>query len=455
LSKWAFALAGAVVVAAGVGGVGCAGGGGSTTTTGTGGNNGDSTAFVTIPNTPGVLQNVYLTGQGRAFGDLIAVMRRVSIDDGGPAIQTLLNPLRRLQLNGFTQQMILLNVPSTVSRKFDHYNLEVQELDVDNGDGTFTSFTGLNQPLVQDQFEAYFRILPGRTSSITVRLDDSMFNLNGSTYDFDRNQFILANYSQFGLDPLRMNGFISDYLMFDLSNLANPGDAPPFPDASGTASAVFINGDNFAVGTIPDGPPDNSTPDPKPFFTLTPIGYVEGSHVGPRTAIDPSTGQSTIIPGTYSLVQADPRPPANPAARITALQGTYKNFTKTLNSLGTNAQGFEIVAFPGTYTDDSGEGGYGQYDVLLFNIAGGQITKMFFGQIDVNTGHLSAFPIGQVSDPSNINNEITGTVSAFVDAGGSSTSDVSHIRAGHYTIDAGPNVPASFSASGRFIVYRR
>lgn len=454
MSKWAFALAAGIVVA-----VGCSGGGGGGGTTGgTGGNTGESNAFVTIPNIHGQLQNVYLTGQGRAVDDLIAIMHRVAVDDGvGAEVATTLEPDRRLQLNGYTHQMIQLDIPTTVSRQFNTYNLEVQELQLDTGNG-FETFTGNNQPLVQQSFDAYFRVLPGRTSSITVRLDDSMFNFdsNANNYVFDRNQFELANYSQVGNDPARMNGFLSDYLMFDITNLAGGlgGVAPDFPDASGTSTVFFINGDNFALGTIPDGPPDQATADPKPFFVLTPAGFVEGQHVGPRTAVDPTTGQSTPIPGTYTLVQADPRPPFNPAAKITALQGTYKNYTKTINSVGNNPQGFEIVAFPGTYTDDASHENYGLMDIVAFNVSGGQITRMYFGQIDLVNGTLSAFPIAQVTNPQDTSNEITGNVSAFVTGGGSPTTDVPQVRAGHYTLDAN-NLPASFSTSGRFIVYRR
>jgi hypothetical protein len=440
LKKWSFALA---AVAAGAL-IGCSGSGGSSGNGGgNGGNTGDSNAFVTIPNVPGQLQNVYLTGQGRVEGDEIAVIRRVTVDDTAGVIQTLLNPFRRLQLNGYTQQMIQLNVPSTISRPYDHYNLEVNELDVDTGGG-FTVFTGQNQPFVDQQFDARFRIFPGRQTSMAVRLDDSMFPFDNvaNTYVFDRDQFILANYSQDGLEPPRMNGFLSDYVMFDLSNLTNgAADQPAFPDASGTATALFINGDNFAIGQIPIGPPDQATADPLPFFTLTPIGYVEGKHVGPRTAIDPSTGQSTVIPGTYSLVQPDPRQPLNPASRITALQGTYKNFSKTINSLGSNPQGFEIIAFPSTKDD-------GLDDIVLFNISGGTITKMYFGQMDMNAGTISAFPVNQITDPSNTANEITGTVSNL------DSTDMTRVHSGRYALDA-TNLPATFSASGRFIVYRR
>lgn len=431
-------------MAVGVGGVGCSGGGGSNGGGGSTGTPGESTAFVTIPNVPGLLQNVYLTGQGRAQGDLVAIMRRVAVDDGSGTVQTLLNPYRRLLLNGYTQQMIQLNVPSTVSRVFDHYNLEIQELDMDNGDGTFSAVgTGTNQPFVDQRFDAYFRVFPGRQTSIAVRLDDSMFvppQPPNNNYTFDADQFQLSNYSVVGLDPARMNGFLCDYLMFDISNLSN-SDQPPFPDATGNATALFVDGDNFAVGQLPPGPPDQAPPDPVPFYVLTPIGYIEGSGVGPRTAIDPNTGQSVPIPGTYSLVQSDPRDPLNPASKITALEGTYKSFTKTINSLGQNPQGFEMIAFPSTKDD-------GFDDIVCFNYVGNTITKLYFGHMDMNTGEIQAWPCSQVTDASNVANEIDGTITNL------DSTDFTKVRSGHYSLGA-TNLPATFSTTGRFVVYRR
>lgn len=440
-----------MVIVAGCGGGGGNGGGNNG---GSGGNPTDSTAVVVIPNNPGRLQNVYLTGQGRAAGDLVAVIHRVSVDDQFGETATQLEEDVRLQLNGYTHQVIGLDIPTSVTRSYDHYNLEIQRLGVDDGAGGYTYYPdqSVSQPLVSatgaNAFNAYFRVFPGRTSSVTVRLDDSMFNFDTQSfsYVFDRNQFILSNYSQFGTAPARMNGFLSDYVAFDISNLQDT--RPDFPDMSGQATMLYINGDNFALGTKPDGPPENATPDPKPFFVLTPVGYVQGQHVGPRSA------GGSPIPGTYTLVQGDPRPPEDPAATITALQGTYVNSTKYIASLGQNPQGFEIIAFPSTFTDDPSADDFGKMDIVLFNLSGGQITHMYFGQMDFLNDTISAFPIDQINDPSNVSNEITGSISSFVNSTGGSTSDVDSIRAGRYTLDA-TNLPSTFSTSGRFIVYRR
>jgi hypothetical protein len=440
LNKWAIALAAGLIVA-----VGCSGSGGSSggSGSGTGGSTTDSSAFVTLPTTYGVLENVYLTGQGRASGDLTAIIRRVAQDDTtGGHVETTLQQAIQLQLNAYTQNTINLNVPTVTSRVFDHYNLEIQQLRVDNGDGTFTDLGSGNQPIVTDTFDAYYRVFPGRTTALSIRLDDSMFDVSNGVA-FDRNQFITVNYDSYLGNPPRMNGYLADYVMFDLSNLS-AADQPDNPDGSGKANALWVSGDNFAVGEKPD---DAAPSTPKNIFVLTPSGYVEGTHVGERIAIDPNTGLTTALPGTYSLIQPDPRPPVNPTSKITALMGPYHPFTKTINSVGTNPQNFELIAFPSSFDD-------GVDDIVLFNYSNNQVTAIYFGQMDMNASTISAFPVSQISDPSNINNEITGTVTSLLTAGGSPTTDVTQVRSGHYTLNAA-GLPATFSTSGRFVVYRR
>jgi len=427
----------------------------------------------------GIFQSTYLTGQGRAQGDLVAIMRRVVVDDSSGAVETILSPNLKLLLTGYTQQSILLNVPVSTSRIFDHYNLEIKELDVDNGDGTTSPANGGAPPnanFVQTSFPAAFATFPGRETSMTVRLDDSMFVVldpNNPVYSFDSDQFETANYSSVNGNSPMMNGFLSDYVMFDISNittaLATDSDPaqPPFPDASGTATALFINGDNFAIGIVPPGTPNQGDGSAWPFYALTPIGYVLGSHVGPRTGINPNTGQATLIPGTYSLVQPNPGQPLGGPGMITALVGTYKGYGSTIVSVGQNPQQFEIVAFPGSQDN-------GIDDCVMFNVnpANGQLSTMYFGQIDMTqaspakrtgkvvtrprkvhgrgevTSTIVAWPIYQISDPSDVNYQITGTVTD-VDSSGLTT-----VHSGHYTLDP-TNLPPTFSASGRFIVYRR
>jgi len=103
LKKWAFAFAAAAIVVIGCGG----GSGGGNSTNTNGGNNGgttsgDSTAFVSMASTPGLINFTFLTGAGRAVGSPTAIINRVVISDSFGEIETLLNPERALQLDAYT-----------------------------------------------------------------------------------------------------------------------------------------------------------------------------------------------------------------------------------------------------------------------------------------------------------------------------------------------------------------
>ncbi|HTQ10876.1 MAG TPA: hypothetical protein VMI31_12445, partial [Fimbriimonadaceae bacterium] len=64
------------------------------------------------------------------------------------------------------------------------------------------------------------------------------------------------------------------------------------------------------------------------------------------------------------------------------------------------------------------------------------------------TSTIVAWPVSQISDPSNVNFQITGTVTDI------DSSSLSSVHSGHYTLDP-TNLPPTFSASGKFIVYRK
>lgn len=442
MKNWAFALAAGLVLI-----VGCSGSGGGNGGGGNGGNggNGESTAQVNLPNVPGVLEHIFLTGQGRAQGDLSAVVNKVAVEDQFGYFPKLVSPPLALQLNGYTHNIATQDVLTTNSREFDVYDLNVLQLLQDNGDGSSTTYGDGVNPIVEEQFPAYFRMFPARTTQMSIRLDDSMFNPNNNPA-FDKNQFEIINEFSFQGNPSRMNGFLADYVYFDLSALG-ASDQPDIPDPNigGKATALWMSGDSFAIGIKAPGAEDHAPPDAYPFIVLTPSGYASGLHVGERTGTD-TNGNPILIPGTYSIVQDDPRD-NDPVHKITALMGPYKSFKKTITGYGQSTDHFEIIAFPSTFDD-------GVDDIVLFNYVGGQITKLYFGQMDLTAGTISAFPVNQITDPTNVQNEVTGTVSGLVDGFGSTTTDVQKVKVGHYTLNA-PNRPPTFSASGRFIVYRR
>ncbi len=448
MSKWSLALAVGIVVIAGCSG----GGGGGGPTPPTPSNPNDSTAFITLPGGDGILQSVYLTGQGRAEGDLLAVIRNDSQHDVFGTVASQLERDVRLDLTAYTSNQLYLTVPVStfpdLVRTFTQYRLNIDHTGQENADGTSNDFPPDSSGVLQD-FDAFYRLFPGRMTSVTVRLNDSMFTLTNQSSTFDSTEFQNQNYST-SHGHTGMNGFLSDYLMFDLSGSANNGHRPQLPDASGEAGQLYVSGDNFAVSVHSDGPQDQATTDPKPYFIFTENNttYLEGKHIGERTRVDPG-GSPQIFPGTYTMIQPDPRPLANPNARLTALVGGYRLFSARFGSLGTNPQNFEILAFPGTYTDDEGT-----MQVLLFNYSGGGVSNVYYGTIDLGAGTIIADPIENLGIVP-LSGSITGTVNQFTGTNGAVLSNqlaFGSVRGGRFTLSG---APGSFSTSGRFVVFRK
>jgi hypothetical protein len=427
LKKWAFAFAAAALVV-----IGCGGGGGGSNSTGTGGTAttgtpGESTAVVSLPSDTGLINVTYLTGAGRAFGSPIAVIHRVQLTDSSGVIETILNPDRNLQLDAYTAQIISLSVPTLNSRLFETFNLEIKSLLIEQDPGVPPQeFSGNNGPLVQASFPAYIRAFPGRQTAVTIRLDDTMLNLDeGGAPFFNQAVFEAANLNP---DTGTINGFLSDYVMFDISGMSIP-ERPDFT-SGGSADRVYFSGDQIAISKL-----DPLNSGHGAFSVLTPIGFVDGAY-GPPTSIAPF--------GTYTLVQPDPRDLTG-LNKITALQGIWRNLTDVVTGVGT----FEVITFPNSKDDN-------KQDIVLVHRGGnGKIDELYFGEADLDAGTLQAFPIGQVDD-GDASNDIAGTLTDLKDKNGNLTTDPSRVRSGHYTLTPGGGaVPASFSTSGRFIVFRR
>jgi hypothetical protein len=107
---------------------------------------------------------------------------------------------------------------------------------------------------------------------------------------------------------------------------------------------------------------------------------------------------------------------------------------------------FECFMFPQSGSQNK------QEIAMIARNGSGQITTMYFGEVNYSSNTFSVWPIDQVDD-GEASNELTGTVSALLDRNGAPTSNPSHVRSGTFTFDTG-GLPPGFSASGRFIVYR-
>jgi hypothetical protein len=385
---------------------------------------------VNIGDNPGTVVFQYLTGAGRGLGDPTAVINHVSLTDtlSGNIFETVISPERDVKLNGFTQQSVNLNITPassiTTSLLFNTYLLEIDSLHIDNGAGGFSSIPPIptGSPLVAATFPANIRAFRGRQTNVAIRLDDTMFAISGSSATFDPDAF--DNSNLFPASGSTINSTLGDYLMFDVSAVAAP---PQLAQSATPASRVYFTGDNFAV----------STATPGEFDVLTPVGFVQG------TFTNPIHSGPVTTPGTFTLVQPDPRDPdPGTALRITALEGVWKPVTDVVSNMGT----FTALSMPSSQDNNI-------QTILLIARSGSTITNMYFGQIDLAAKTLQAFPIADVS-PGSTDNEIDGTVSNLVDVSGNTASDPTLVRKGSYSLTVG-TIPVEFPSTGTFVVYRR
>lgn len=392
-------------------------------------------------NRPGIIHTTYISGQGRAVGSQSAVFRYLTYTPttyDQTVVETTLSPELRVALDGYTLNTISLTNASTLagqdSRFFDTFTLTIQKILQETGDplNPFVEFgnpTDPNAPILEQAFPVALRTFDGRQSTVQVYLDDAMVSHDGVSLNFDQGLFELINF-----DPTdnRMNGFLSDYLRFDLSAMgagARPNLISP-EGAGATAEAAFFSGDAISLSATVGA--DNV------YEVLTPLGHIAGTWRNP-------TSQTPEF-GTYTLLEADPRIlPIPNAARITALQGIWRNYTDMFLNLGS----FQMIALPNREDSDD------QDIVILQRNGGGQIVNMYFGFVNYSSGTFSAFPIDQVDD-GDASNELVGVVSGFINASGAtvSASTPTRIRGGDFTFASSP-LPSGFPASGQFVVFRR
>jgi hypothetical protein len=402
----------------------------------------------------GRVEITYNTGQGRAPGDLSAVIKRLNLEDDlfppGDSrnnVDTFLNPERRLGLGQYTSQTVAVNVPMTnlgfsgpvSGRTFVLFTLDIDRILRENSSGGFQTFNGPpNQPVIFEQFPANIFATSGRISSMQVFLDDAMITIQdmgpplGEQVVFDRNLFEAVNLADDGTGTPKLLAFLADYVVFDITNVANK----PTMANSVPATRVWFSGDSIALS-------GDDGPNPEYMEVLTQIGApIEGLFTRP---VNIPGGGTT--PGTYTLRQVDPRD-LSLIARITALQGIWRNYVEPDPSrspfldVGT----FECFMFPQSGSQNK------QEIAMIARNGSGQITTMYFGEVNYSSNTFSVWPIDQVDD-GEASNELTGTVSALLDRNGAPTSNPSHVRSGTFTFDTG-GLPPGFSASGRFIVYR-
>ncbi|MGV3617740.1 MAG: hypothetical protein ACO1SV_20640 [Fimbriimonas sp.] len=419
--------------------IGCGGGGGNrgsetngNPTTGTPG----SDLTVNLNEDFGTVQFTYLTGQGRAPGDLYAVVTRQEVTDQFGTVRTQLSAPLSLPLDGYVLGTRDLNIPFTGEsvRLFERYRLEfsrfLEEGLDDGGQPTFSERT----PPPAETFNARIRVLPGRFTSLPILLDGGMFSTVGTTVEFNEDQFRLRNNIPNETDPLRT--YFSDYVSFDLT--AMPASERPLLSNGVAADQLFISGDNYALGA-------NGRFE---VLTLEVEEPIVGSF-GPEGTLG---GRRT--PGTYTLQQPDPTDLSG-IARITAAAGQWRSTDRAFSGFGP----FEFILFP-TSRDEAPDGTNGnglqpdedQEIAIVQRNASGQITAFYFGFADLDTGEFTVYPLRNIVD-ADVQGELTGTLSEYRNASGGNTVSYDLVRRGTFNFSTAPG--NGFPSSGTFVVFRK
>jgi hypothetical protein len=429
--------------------IGCGGGGGgksSTVTTGTTGvpgatQPGDSIEMVNLPapsQPAGRINVAYLPLQGRGLSDLTVTLRNIEFALGAQSfIEPLASPVTFIT-NGNQVQQKSASVPVVDgnSQRFDTFDLNVDTVtDVPN------NFTvgSTDSPFINEMpFPASISVFPSRESTMPVFLNDGMFNIVEpdpvaeppitESITFLPDVFTSANGSP-------MNGFISDFLSFDISQM---GAKRPLMSTGAVANRVYFSGDKFA------------------FSVAGPSGYFEmltedATHPKAGEFQDPAVINNIQTPGVWRTQVPDPTDPTH-TAQITELFGIFRFMVDPAvqtRSMVINTGSFEVITMPKTPDDDTQQ-------ILLIAFNGNKATNMYWGDAHFSSGNFVAFPLNDLASGSAVG-AIQGTLSGFLNKNAApvtigAPTDTANVRYGRYAIQG--TVPVGFNRSGRFVVFR-
>lgn len=467
MRKWAFVYAAAAIAVVGCGG---SGNGTSSTTSSKGGTGTAQPGVIAIKLTtlssepPGAVEVAYLTGQGRAPGDLTAVVQTVSFQDNYGVVSNPLAPLTDCVLSGYTDNVVHLDVPfasvPVPSRIFTTFNLNFLQFNQETDSPQQGDYSVLGEPTqFPEGFPASIRVFPGRTTSLPVFIDDSMFSVDpvvATQIDFNLNQFLLENGATSG-NP--MTGFLSDYVSFNLNKV--PAASLPTlvstPTGVGTAPAnrVFFSGDVYAVSSSASGVPNFEA------LTLNPMQPV-GGNLGPAGTLN---GPAGTIPhaGTYSLLQLNPTD-LTEMAKVIALQGIWRDSSSVLvQSNGTPlGAGSYAVTFPSSSDNNFQEMVIFVQDGTTTSAGVPNITNLYFGSIDLDAGTFSVYPVVDIMTglttgelDGTIPTNKAGTLEEYTAQGALTTSpDV--VRSGNFMFNSASAGAATTAGlkNGTFYVFR-
>ena len=425
--KW-FAGTAAIMAMAFV--IGCGGSGSSSTSTsatsGTTGRAGGSIATVNLANTGANITVTYLSGQGRAAGDLLAHIGLVEYLGANANAESSLADGINLMLNGYTANQITIDQPiaaSENSQQYNQFHLQVQYLEQENSDGSFGApITGPSGFAVDQLFDASIGAFPGRYTAVQSYLDDAEITVSNGAPVFNRTLYLQNNTS--AINP-NIQGFLSDYVMFDISNAS----VKPSLDDGTVANRIYFSGDQIAI----------SGPNPG-FQTTTSAGEFQVFTPGLSVIGNYSLPVAPINTGTYTLKQINPTDLTH-TATITALSGIWRPVTQVFNNLGP----FEVLLFP--HSNDSNE----QDAVAFTETSTGQITSLYYGIADLTGDTIKMWPLSDLS-AGTVTGEIDGTLSALEDNTGATVTAAPAVRQGTYSFTG--TLPSGWDTTGRFVVFR-
>lgn len=415
--------------------VGCAGSGGGGSTTGGGTGGAVASATVNLPDRPGFLQIGFLTGSGRSRSSaLVAIVRNLEFDDAYGRVFTPLDPELSLPLSDYPFQTKNFNVPFTTSqglstsvstrlnnRLFESVPLDFLKFQYNGADVATPSVFPINVP-------ARILTMPGRTSLVPMYLDDTIFTVDATNnVVFNATRFSDVN-NPTG-KPIK--SFFNDYVSFDITGI--PSLARPVMSSGDLAGRIYFSGDNYAVS-------NSGTSGYFEALTLDPTTPIVGAF-GPPGALSGVTGAAGHA-GTFTLTQPNPsNPDPTVTMTIVALQGTWQDFSAVFN----NISNFEVLTFPNSNDDKFQE-------MVVVHSTGGVVDNLYFGYADLDAGQLHVWPVKNIVT-ADVSNEITGTVSGYMNSNLVTTSSIQATRFGTYTFNG--TLPAGWKSTGRFTVFRR
>lgn len=429
-----------MVLASGLVLAGCGGSGGG------GGNGGGGTTPPPDDGTPQVVlaegsdvQFLFLTGQGRRAPEpLIALIKSVTVANGPidqiPDYITGSLDGIRAELNGYSANAVSIStvIPSSVlSKHYSELPFEIADFGT-LGPRGYVSVLNANEPrpyIVRLSGGATppldLRVFRGRQSTVSLTLDDAMFEVQNGSVVFHPQFFADLNVD---VATNKIQSFLSDYVAFDLT--AMPVAQRPKLGTGAPADLVLLSGDAIALSSG---------------FDSSTSFEVRGAEFTTQGVIRrPVELEGRMTPGSYTLLEPDPRDILGQGRVLTAGQGIWRNFTEVLGNRGSTL----AVAFPNSRNSNV-------MDLAIMSLSGNRVTKAALGKATFTPngstfsgGTFEVYPISEVGKTSPTG-KVSGNLSALSVA---QDAEGAMVRSGSFTFSGGS---MGFPANGRFVVFRR